>query len=347
MFPASCADPNMPPVTTRSGANSPALSRVRAPSPPAPPPGAALVPAALAANPAGPPPPPGVAAILRRAAFLALSCYLAWGVLILCGVLAYEGARASRRAGWTTACAAALCTFACMQPRALPLAAVPLRDAFVHGTTMLVGMSVPTVATGHRPQASRSWSSLGTCPCTGLTACSARWARCCSSRCGACAPPGAASSRCTSTGAPTWCWPPPPSTPPRRCYAWPSTSCMPRVRARAGVHATGCARPAAERVTALGGCADLWRAAAPAAQAGSSRRSGTRATTRPTRRTSCRTTSCWPPLCTAAWPPRRCCRCSTGATRKPRVHAVGCMGRSGEACGMHGSTVGGGQGRRE
>ncbi|KAI7842937.1 hypothetical protein COHA_003446 [Chlorella ohadii] len=75
-------------VHTRSGAASPAFSRVRGlpPSPQRPQLATKdAAPAALAEMPS----PAG--AHLRRASFVALACYLAWFVLILGGILAYEG----------------------------------------------------------------------------------------------------------------------------------------------------------------------------------------------------------------------------------------------------------------
>lgn len=75
-------------VHTRSGAASPAVSRVRGTTP------SPLRPKPAAADSAPPAPveqPRSASAHLRRAGFLALLCYLGWFVLILGGILAYEG----------------------------------------------------------------------------------------------------------------------------------------------------------------------------------------------------------------------------------------------------------------
>lgn len=75
-------------VHTRSGLASPAVSRVRgAPASPQRP-----KTAAADAAPAALPEQTNAASLhLRRAGFVALLCYLAWFVLILGGILAYEG----------------------------------------------------------------------------------------------------------------------------------------------------------------------------------------------------------------------------------------------------------------
>ena len=74
-------------VHTRSGAASPAVSRVRG----APPTPHLRQRATDADAPAPPAEQPAAAVPLRRAGFLALLCYLGWFVLILGGILAYEG----------------------------------------------------------------------------------------------------------------------------------------------------------------------------------------------------------------------------------------------------------------